>query len=74
MAKTLRERFIEALKARGEIEVPRWSNKSVVFTRKEGGYYYIGKSGSLRFGSNKVSSIPCSSKFKAALLGIEGTI
>ena len=73
MTKTLRERFIEALLARGETKVYELTSK-IVFTRREGGYYYLGRSGSLRFGSTVVNTIPVSSKFKAMLLGVEGTI
>jgi hypothetical protein len=72
MSKTLREKFIEALIARGERKTHELTS-SIVFTRKEGGYYYVGRSGSLRYGSSRTNSVPCSSKWKAMLL-IEGMI
>lgn len=65
--KTLREKFIAALIKRGEKEVKRTS-KYIVFTRQAGGHFYIGKSGSLRFGSNIASSIPVGQSFKDILL------
>lgn len=64
--KTLKEQFIAALLKRGELKV-KDNFKHVVFTRKEGGYYYIGRAGALRFGNNVASSIPCSDKFKIHL-------
>lgn len=66
MAKTLQQAFAIALGMKGEHEIKRL-HKSWVYTHKEGGCHYIGKSGSLRFGRNKVNSIPCSDKFKAEL-------
>lgn len=69
MPKNLQTRFVEALTARGETNEDTKSSKWIRFTRKESGYYFIGKAGSLRFGPNKTHSIPCSSKFKAELLG-----
>ena len=72
MAKTLQERFIEALTNRGEKEVKR-TFRYIVFTRSSGKhnlskYYYIGKGGSLRIGNTISASIPVSSKFKYDLL------
>lgn len=66
-AKTLKEQFIAALTKRGEAKV-KDNFKHVVFSRKEGGHYYIGRAGALRFGNSSASSIPCSDKFKALLL------
>ena len=63
---TLKEQFIAALVKRGEIKVKE-TFKYVVFSRQEGGQYYIGRSGALRFGSNIANSIPCSDKFKIHL-------
>lgn len=71
--KTLREKFIEGLEKLGETEVKRTARK-IVYTRKAGGFYYLGSSGSLRVGATSVGSISCSSKFKCQLMGIEGTI
>jgi len=74
MAKTLQERFVAALQAKGLHEVKR-THKYIVFIRDQGlGYYYIGKSGSLRMGSTVAQSIPCSNRFKAELLGLPGGI
>ena len=72
MAKTLRKRFIEALIAMGETQVfdARSTGKHVKFTRAVGGFYYVGKSGSLRVGVNIANSIPVSAKFKNNLLGV----
>ena len=67
MTKTLRERFEIALKMRGETLTKRLARK-LVYTRKEGGYYYLGKSGSLRHGETIAGSIPVSDKFKQLLL------
>lgn len=70
MVKTLREQFIKALLERGEKQVETTS-KHVKFTRVYGGYYYIGKSGSLRSGNNKSTSIPVLTSFRNELLGIK---
>lgn len=67
--KTLRDQYIEALTKLGEVlQDQKRSSKSIVFSRKEGGYYYLGKSGSLRVGKKKAESIPVSKKFKEQLL------
>lgn len=63
---TMKEQFIAALLALGETEVKR-TFAFVVFTRKAGGHYYIGRSGALRVGNTIASSIPCSDKFKEHL-------
>lgn len=68
MAKTLRERLIIGLTAIGETQVTARTQKYVVFTRKEGGYYYIGTHGALRFGTAASKSIPCSGKIYESLL------
>jgi hypothetical protein len=72
MTKTLQEKYAEALIMRGEKEVKR-TFKYIVFSRSTGvhntsKFYYLGKSGSLRFGNNIASSIPVSSNFKYKLL------
>lgn len=64
---TLKEQFIAALIKRGEAKVKE-TKKYVVFTRQEGGHYYIGRAGALRFGATSTGSIPCSDKFKAILI------
>lgn len=68
MAKTLKERFITALAARGETKV-KDTFKYVVMTKGTTGlYYYIGVSGSLRVGRTVATSVPCSMEFKYKLL------
>lgn len=60
-AKTLRERLIIALEARGCVEVDgKRTHLSVVFTYpgKEDQFIYIGSAGSFRVGRTKASSIP----------------
>ncbi len=57
-----------ALGKRGEARVEGRSQKYVTFTRREGGYYFLGRSGSLRVGHASSRSIPASDAFKAALL------
>lgn len=69
MPKTLRERFIEALQARGETEVKRLTG-CIVYTRQQGGFYFLGSSGSIRVGTNRTTSIPVSNRFKGELLGV----
>lgn len=64
---TMQMDFVEALNARGETLVKALTAR-IVYTRKEGGYYYIGRRGSLRFGNTIALSIPCSDVFKAALV------
>ena len=66
MAQTLKEQFIAALIKRGEAKVKE-TFKDVVFSRQEGGHYYIGRAGALRQGLNAGCSIPCSDKFKIHL-------
>ena len=67
MAKTLQEKYSDALKALGETEIKKLTG-CIVFTRKEGGFYYVGKSGSLRVGTTRATSIPVSKKFKLGFL------
>lgn len=70
---TLRDKYVEGLKKLGEVECKRTA-KWIVYSRKAGGHYYLGKSGSLRIGATVAGSIPAHSKFKCQLMGIEGTI
>lgn len=67
MAKTLREKFIIALTARGEKEVKRTS-KYIVFSRQYGGFYYLGSSGAIRFGATSTGSIPVNESLKNMML------
>lgn len=73
--KTMLQCFIIALTNRGEKQVKR-TNKWVMFTRSKmilydkpsEGFYYIGKSGSLRVGKTVADSVPMSDKVKKMLL------
>jgi hypothetical protein len=67
MKMTMKEQFIAALVKRGETQVKE-TFKYVVFSRQEGGHYYVGRAGALRCGANIASSIPCSDKFKIHLI------
>jgi len=69
MSKTLRERFIAGLQLRGETEVKRLTG-CIVYTRKIGGFYFLGSSGSVRIGTNRTTSVPISDRFKGELLGV----
>jgi hypothetical protein len=72
MAKrTLREKFEIALKDMGEM----WLGETscyVKYSRKEGGYYYLGRAGALRYGPTIAASVPCSTRFREALLRFIG--
>lgn len=66
---SIRNQLITALTVKGERRIDdHVSRKYVVFTRADGGFYFIGKSGALRFGMTVTSSIPVSSRVKLALL------
>ena len=67
MAKTLQERYIAALTAKGFKEVKR-TLKFIVLNDGGGHNYYIGRHGSLRHGATSTNSLPCSDKFKHSLL------
>lgn len=73
MLPTMRARFIAALVARGETFVKR-NIRNEVYTRKTGGFYYIGDNGSLRAGPNRGRSVPCAAAFKKLLLEEGGNI
>lgn len=68
---SIRDRYIKALTAQGEHELKNHkSRKYVVFTHHGfDGYYFIGKSGALRYGPTVTNSWPMSSAAKAKLLG-----
>ena len=68
MSKTLQERFLAALIVRGEKEIKRLTGCIVVSSRLDGRFYYIGSSGSLRFGATRQGSLPCAKSFKQKLL------
>lgn len=69
---TLREKYIAGLIKLGESEA-KCTNKWIVYSRKAGGFFYLGKSGSLRFGNTVATSLPVSQKFKDMLIA-EGII
>ncbi len=63
----LQDRLLSALLKLGETEVKRLTG-CIVVSRKEGGFYYLGKAGSLRFGQTRSGSISCSkSKYNKLL-------
>lgn len=70
-ALTLRHRYVKALEARGE-KIVKETSKYIVMTRtlneRTNLFFYIGRAGSLRTGSNRTNSIPVSDAFKASLL------
>lgn len=67
MMKKLQDKFLEALLNRGETTVKQLTG-CVVVSRKAGGYYYLGKAGSLRYGPTRLGSATVSKKFKRSLL------
>lgn len=68
MAKmTMHQAFVAALTARGETLV-KHTAKYAVYTRKAGGYYYVGMAGGLRVGSTVSGSLPASGMFKHDLM------
>ena len=66
MRVSLKNLLESALAARGEHFVKR-NAKHDVWSRREGGYYFLGKAGGLRFGRTKTESVPCSDEFKELL-------
>ena len=71
-AKTIHDRLVAALTARGEsvVEDAR-TTKYTVVTREAGkaGFYYIGKAGALRAGRTVTESRPVAAALRARLLG-----
>lgn len=72
--KTLRDKYAAALLKRGEREVESRSQRFLQFTfTGSGGFYFIGTSGSLRYGPTKTRSVPCTDRFKELLIkSLEG--
>jgi hypothetical protein len=66
--KTLQTRYADALTQLGEREVVGKSRKVRTFTRARGGYYFIGRAGSLRVGNSRSLSVACGDGWKEALL------
>ena len=65
--RTLQDRFLLALLARGEREMERLTT-GIVVSRKAGGHYYLGHAGGLRIGKTRGGSIPASEQLKRQLL------
>lgn len=67
-AMTMQERYAERLAALGETEVPSKSRKYRTFTRRKGGFYFLGRNGAVRYGRSSSRSLAASDGFKALLL------
>lgn len=67
MPKTLREKYIEALKLEGYKQIKE-THKYIVFQRSGDSYWYIGRSGSLRVGRTIATSVPVNEKAKSFFL------
>lgn len=65
---TLLERFSNALERKGETKVQSRSDKYVTYTRSAGGFYFLGRSGAVRYGKCASKSFAASDKFKELLL------
>jgi hypothetical protein len=70
MAKlTLQQRLVDALIASGRgTPVTRRSRKYVTLKRPDGGFYFVGKAGALRFGKTVTDSMAAPDEFKQRLL------
>jgi hypothetical protein len=70
MAKlTLQQRLIDALIASGRgTPVASRSRKYVTLKRPDGGFYFVGKAGALRFGKTVSDSMAAPDEFKQRLL------
>jgi hypothetical protein len=69
MANTLRERYISALTARGcQVVNDGRVRSSIKMTRDEKTFYFLGPSGSLRYGQTVADSRPVNDAFKYKLL------
>jgi hypothetical protein len=67
--RTLQQRLIEALIATGRgTLVESRSRKSVTLKRPDGGFYFVGKAGALRFGKTVTASMAAPEDFKRRLL------
>jgi len=70
MEKKLQDQYLDALLESGE-SVVKLLVGCVVVSCKAGGFYYLGRSGSLRYGITRAGSLPASNKFKQRLLNGE---
>lgn len=66
---TIQDRFAAALVLAGERPVPAKTRKYLVYTRAAGGFWYLGKSGALRYGDTASGSYSAGEKTKAKILG-----
>lgn len=67
--KTLHDRFLAALKARGCSRIDGTSRHAVMdWPERPGMKFFVGRAGSLRCGRTLRESIPCTDYFKAQLL------
>jgi len=70
---TLKQKFENALHVRGERCIKRnfkfdvWTRSNPSLSNKTY-FYFLGRAGSLRVGTNQTTSRPCSDEFKAMLL------
>lgn len=67
MRVTLQEQYLNKLIADGE-QIVKQLRGCIVVSRVAGGFYYLGKAGSLRYGVTRASSLSVSDKFKKDLL------
>ena len=70
MAKpTLQQRLVDALIASGRgTPVTSRSRKYITLKRPDGGFYFVGKAGALRFGKTVSDSMAAPDEFKQRLL------
>lgn len=72
MKKTLREKYIAGLLALGYFKAASASSKFEIYTNPDSAapFFFVGKSGSLRFSSQKRidSSVPASDRTKAMVI------
>jgi hypothetical protein len=64
---TMQDKFARALTLRGSVKVKE-THKYLVYSCPSGGYYYLGRAGSLRFGVTVAGSVPVRNETKQKLL------
>jgi len=70
---TLQQRLVDALIATGSgTIVPSRSGKYVTLKRPDGGFYFVGRAGALRFGKTVTDSMAAPDDFKKRLLDEAG--
>lgn len=65
---TLREKFAAYLEHTGCVVIQKHKRAYWTYAAPQGGYYYLGASGSLRYGRNRTTCQPVSNAFKAKAL------